>query len=173
MVARKGVRPAGRRQPRQQAQEEIAPEIPVITADNMPPLMKVTLVIPVDHEEKVYDFCQTIYRLTGVKIHLTMDEFDAVGAEVTEAEPAPTPRSVALRQQAQVEVPRNSVVYTVTKKGASVSQGNNQVVYSFLSTNGPQSARTIWESTGLKQKAVESAIYALRTSKVIASVAAQ
>lgn len=160
---RRGSTPVQHRAPQVQSDH------PPVAPENMPPLMRVSMVIPVGNEEKIYDFCQNLYRATGVKINLRMDDLEAVGGvEVTDNRGQSEGRR-------QTQAPRvggfNGVgkKYRVVNRNIDVGQGNNAVVFAYLLARGPLKAREVWEQTGLKQKSVESSLHALRTLGAIES----
>jgi hypothetical protein len=140
--------------------------------------MRVSMLIPIGHEEAIYNFCGELYRATGVKINLQMEDLEAVGdgqPETAEERAPRTRRAAVPAGQAQGNGGGTHKEYRVIrgKEREDVGQGNNNVVFTYLLTRGPKRARQLWEETGLKPKSVESSLHALRTAGVVESFEVQ
>jgi hypothetical protein len=120
--------------------------------------MRVSMLIPIGHEEAIYNFCGELYRATGVKINLQMEDLEAVGDGQPETAEERAPRT------------RRAAVPAGQAQG---NGGGNNVVFTYLLTRGPKRARQLWEETGLKPKSVESSLHALRTAGVVESFEVQ
>jgi hypothetical protein len=124
--------------------------------------MRVSMLIPIGHEEAIYNFCGELYRATGVKINLQMEDLEAVGdgqPETAEERAPRTRRAAVPAGQAQGNGGGTHKEYRVIRGKEREDVG--------------QRARQLWEETGLKPKSVESSLHALRTAGVVESFEVQ
>jgi hypothetical protein len=175
-----------RRTRRQEEQQQgVVPPSPTMT------MLRVVLDIPATGETKVFEMAKELAAITGVRIKLDIKELAPSGEvlvadaplEHAEERPVRRTRTVAVAGGARVVAPaphgrgRNAVVYRVLDGRTPVSERMEQVRSYILSQRRPLAAREIWEgleqATGEThlQKAVESALYGLRTSRMVESVA--
>lgn len=126
-------------------------------------MIKVVMVVPEDAEQDVMAFASSIGKEREIRVPLSIDLF-------VPEKPAPARAAKATAPAVSV-AGRNKVVYRMTDQGKGVQlSGRREEVRVFIVSHPDLSAREIWEGTKLGQKAVESAIHSLRTSKIIEAV---
>ena len=142
-------------------------------------LIRFAIVGPASIYDAIIALGQDVFKRTGQKIHLHIDDVAVVSVNQVQdqademapvqrqAKPAPRMRAVAAQLHGNG---RNQVVYQVLDR-RPVSGASKSVVHTFLVQRGALSAREIMNGTGLGQKAVESAVYGLKVAGVIQPVA--